>query len=190
MANHTPNHKGRGQFPFHGDAREVFRMGDPHFTYEEVEDGKRVFYWEATEQDQRFAEIAGWAKLVESAADGEQRLILPDGVRSAASALSGLEAWKGEKEGILSRIIDYQHDVLELVGEHDVGVALDSVGITQEHEMLVLPPHRTTTDESEYADWIDKSVIDLEHVLAGDPSRTYLVDYFCTGLSALRGEQA
>jgi hypothetical protein len=178
------------QFPFSREAGEILRIGNPDLTQEKIEHGERVFHWLPDAHDMELADVAGWGEFVRDFQPGEDAsLVLPDGIRPAASALSGMEAWRGEKADILQGITNYQRAIYERLSAYDTAVSLDSTGVTQDHTVLVTPPHMISSDRSEYERWVHVITDDLDDILTSDPNRSELVAGFANDLRDIREQE-
>jgi hypothetical protein len=170
-----------------------FRVGIPDLAREQMEGNRRYFYWQILPGDHVVSDLAGWKNLpYEEHADGRVgRLELPLGLRSASSALGGMEAWQGEKDEILAAMSSYARDLHERHGYVDTHLQLDTFGVTRGNEqLLMVPPHNLASPESEIAQrWHEGLVADVEAVLEADPRKEELVSRFRAGLPAVGGAQ-
>jgi hypothetical protein len=158
----------------------VFRIGQTDVSQEVMIDGERRFFWHVGERDNEFSKLAKWDVLDPAdEGDGIASITIPEGTRSASSALGGVEAWSGEKDQILDFISGYARSVLREVHVVDGGLSLDTVGITRGNErMFVVPPHSVIEEALEAATWYEGLRSDIEDVLTADPRKDELVAKF------------
>jgi len=169
----------------------VFRVGLPGLTREQVEGEHRYFYWQIMPGDDVVSSLAGWNVLpFETQAEGRiGRLELPFDLRSASSALGGMEAWQGEKDEILATMSRYARDLYGAHGLVDTNLQLDTYGVTRGNEqILMVPPHNLASPDSEIAQrWYDGLLTDVDAVLEADPRKDELVAQFRADLPVIGG---
>ena len=173
------------------DVGPVFRVGLPDLAREQVEGRHRFFYWQILPSDHVARDLAGWNELpYEEQADGRiGRLELPFDLRSASSALGGMEAWQGEKDEILATMSRYARELHSAHGLVDTNLQLDTMGVTRGNEhILMVPPHNLASPESEIAQrWYADLIADVDAVLQADPRREEMVNQFRADLPAVGG---
>lgn len=178
-------------FGFEDSAEEVhsietlFRVGSSNDSIDYYKGNERIYAWERN-GDVDFAEIAGWADMIDHLDETTGFIKVPKGTRNSTSVLSGMEAWVGEKEDVIRYIANYQAKVVEKFGRIDTSVGLDSVGVTKERHMFVVPPHHTALSKVEEVNWLDDIHTDLNQVLRTEPSRQQLVDKFISKLQEIQ----
>lgn len=164
------------------NAREIaphFRVGAAATHNLVTMDGKRHFMWNRGEDDMRFAELAGWQKLIDldNTSDSRASLIIPTTVRPAGSVFGGMQAWPNEKEQVVNFMSSYIQRVHNELGGVDTGLSLNTVGVSRgNEEMLVLPPHNLQTDVNIIGAWAEALRTDMAQVLARDEQRSYLME--------------
>ena len=168
----------------------VFRVGIASQTMEYVRNDRRYFEWQVSEQDQALSGLAHWASLptsVRKESFGEVgRIELPSSLRSASSALGGIEAFEGEKDAIVGFMVGYGKAVYEHFRAVDTNLLLDTVGVSRGNaEILMVPPHNLETNPDTIADWYSHLQFDIETVLEGDPQKDALINSFREGMSFL-----
>lgn len=166
-------------------------IGQPNLSYEITIGGKRLLGWHLGEYDKTLQDVAGWAPIFrdESPERGIAYIEVPEGTRSAASVLSGLEAWDGEKSDVLKFIADYHRKVRTEFGATDMSVGLGSVAVTkegtqEERQMFIVPPHHLSDGETNAINWEESIIADVRLVLRDEPTRDQLLGEFIEGLMA------
>lgn len=171
----------------------VFNVGMADVSRGYVRNGVRYFEYQTSPDDERLSVLAGWNDFErEEVGEGVARLVLPSSMRSASSALGGIEAWPGEKQEIVDFVVSYAHGVhKELNGKSDVSLLLDTIGVNKGNRTtIVVPPHRLSADVQEVREWLSALQDDLATVLGNDPARNELLGRFNSGMQFLeqRGE--
>lgn len=170
-----------GPLPELPNAREIaphFRVGATATHNLVAMDGKRLFMWTPSEDDTRFAELAGWQELrdLEHTNESQASLVLPTTIRPASSVFAGVQAWPKEKEQVVNFMSSYIRSVHNELGGIDAGFGLNTVGVARGNEqMLVLPPHNLQTDAEAIGAWADALRADMAQVLAREEQRDHLM---------------
>jgi hypothetical protein len=172
----------------------VFNVGLAEYSQGYVANGIRYFEYQTSPDDERLSALAGWGNFPqETVHEGIARLVLPSSMRSASSALGGVEAWQGEKIEIVDFVVTYAQQVhKQLDGRVDSNLLLDTIGVDKGNKTtVVVPPHKLSTSLIEVYDWLAAFQDDLTTVLGNDPAREELLGRFNHGMSFLRvrGEQ-
>jgi hypothetical protein len=168
----------------------VFHVGLEEYSTEYVSGEKRYFEWQLSSDDENLSKLAGWAAMPFDLVPGENaqygRLEMPTSLRSASSALGGVEAFEGEKKDIIDFIVTYTHSVYDSFRAADTSLQLDTIGVSRgNEEILVVPPHRLETNRETIVDWYLNMQADIETVLENEPNRDELLNTFHAGLSFL-----
>lgn len=173
----------------------VFRVGNPEMSADQMIEGKRFFNWRVSDDDVKVAELAGWGHLDYQGFDHPSgitigRIELPANLRSGSSVLSGVEAWEGEKDGLLSTITGFVKSVHDKHKAIDTNLTLDSVAVARGNNnkgALFMPPHQLANDPAVIQEWVDTFKNDMEVVLDGDPLKETLLRHFERDTSYLLG---
>jgi hypothetical protein len=157
----------------------AFRVGDPARSYDVIVGSRRRFSWIKGPHDLQLAELAGWSQLPREESGEFMAIDIPTATRAASNVLAGMSAWPAEKDELLAHMIGYLERVHTQFGAADVGVSLDSIGVTREDRtFFILPPHDLQADGRGVAAWRDGLLTDLHSVLISDPSGEEMVARF------------
>jgi hypothetical protein len=162
----------------------MFELGWEMQTNQYMEHDVRYFEWHAAPEDEYLKDLAGWGKLIVQDVDSNwKRLVLPGDVRSASHALPGVEAFDGEKRTIVEFMARYTKAVRDTYGAYDLHLTFDTVGVGRGNDsILMLPPHKLSTDPAEIDTWFRSLEADLENLVENDPQRPELVEALRLGV--------
>jgi hypothetical protein len=186
----SPDHNKHPQDQPYARVSEAFRIGHPQDTIEEVIEGRRYLRWVSSNgDDKKFKRLAQWSDLPHGKTSEDISYIeVPEGTRSAASVLSGMEAWSGEKSGVVSFLSQF---VVASAGELqgiDGNASLDTIAVTKDQKMFVSPPHKLITDPALIGTWLEAVCEDIIQVVGAEPEADVLVDQFLSATTnALEG---
>ncbi len=144
-----------------------FRVGDRDLTREFFDDGNRFLIWERSPEGDALSDLAGWKHYNHSFGERVCSLQLPLGTRNGASVLSGMEAWRGEKQDVLEHVVDYVKKSFTKLAAIDGNVSLYTTAITKEGDTFFTPPHRPVRDKSDILDVCSRLEQEVDEILSG-----------------------
>lgn len=155
-----------------------FRVGNPELTREFIHDSKRLLIWERNPDDDQFAAIAGWQELPHAIGESVCALEIPTGTRSGASVLSGMEAWRGEKENVLDSVVAYAADSLHGLSMIDGNLSLYTTAVTKNQHIFFTPPHSPVDTRADINQVFDRLEQEASEILNGYDDSKRLIGKF------------
>lgn len=169
-----------------------FRVGNPELTREVIDDSKRLLLWVRNPDDDQFAAIAGWQELPHIIGEDVCTLEVPTGTRSGVSVLSGMEAWRGEKENVLDRVVAYAADSLRELSMIDGNLSLYTTAVTKKQHIFFTPPHSPADTEADINQVFNRLTQEAAEILDGYDANNRLIGEFTEKLrnaATKRGNQ-
>ena len=157
-----------------------FRVGNPETTREIVAEGIRYLLWERSPDDKAVAKYAGWKNFAHNVGEDVCSLVVPHGTRSAASVLSGVEAWRGEKEAVFLRAAGYVRDTLRDTALRGVdgNLSFYTMAVTRDQQVVFTPPHNLVTEPDEISMHLDQLRQEAAHIFGDRAGRQSLIVSF------------
>lgn len=149
---------------------DVFRVGRRGDSYDFSSDDVRYYAWynhPITKESTYASILAGWTQLpVKESQDGALTYVeLPEGTRNASSVLGGVESFN-DHDLVLERILKYQKTLFNRVGLVDMAVSLDSVAVTRDGDIYIMPPHVMGKTGDDRALWFETFSEEILEVLS------------------------